>query len=81
MDNCPTETLVVEYLEPASFSPPTATDNSGALKSFEVNQPFKPGDLVTGDVTIVYTAMDYAGQVRSCDIPIVRKGIIHTLIG
>ena len=75
-ENCPTETFVVEYLRPASFTPPTASDNSGALKSFEVNRPFKPGDLVTEDVTVVYTAMDYAGQVQSCDIVIERKGML-----
>ena len=66
----------MEYLQPASFTQPTVLDNSGALKSFEVNRPFKSGDLVTGDVTIVYTGMDYAGQVQSCDIVIERKGIL-----
>ena len=57
---CPTEPVYVRYLGTISVTPPSVTDNSGAIASVTVS--YNLDRPVTEDVSITWTAADHSGN-------------------
>ena len=74
-DNCPEETKYLDFLRPAYYREPVATDNSGGLRSVTTDNNFRPGDTLQTPETIIYRATDYAGLMANCTVTLVPKGM------
>ena len=72
-EGCPTEVVYFDSLNPVTFSQPTVSDNSHAVKSFSVNASIQSGDVLKDDVTVRYAVLDYNNNLATCDIRL-QKG-------
>lgn len=74
--NCPSEPISLDFLQPAYYQQPIATDNSGQLKSVETDNSFRPGDTLQTPEVITYTAVDYEGLTTSCRVTLEPRGTV-----
>ena len=73
--HCPEETIYLDFLKPAHYREPIATDNSGGLRSVTTDNDFRPGDTLQTLEIIIYRAIDYAGLEANCTVTLVPKGM------
>ena len=76
--NCTEDKLYIDPTQSLMYQMPVATDNSGAVMSVTVDPPnFKPNMVVSKDMCITYTAMDYSGNSAVCRICVELKCRFH----
>ncbi|KAK3089225.1 hypothetical protein FSP39_001900 [Pinctada imbricata] len=76
--DCPSDTIYVDATEAVQYTVPTATDNSGGVRSVTVSPAgFKPGVYVNRDVDVVYMAEDFSGNNATCTIMVRIKDRIY----
>ena len=72
--SCPTEPVFVRRLGTINVTPPSVTDNSGAIASLTVN--YNLNSPVTEDVSITWKAKDHAGnEADPCVVEVHVKGM------
>ncbi|XP_055954398.1 sushi, von Willebrand factor type A, EGF and pentraxin domain-containing protein 1-like [Patella vulgata] len=64
-DNCPTELYLKKPLEEFTFSPPTATDNSGSVM-VTASDDFTGRVTLLDDLNVTYTAIDGENNTVTC---------------
>lgn len=73
--NCPTQDFTVELYRAPNHAIPTATDQSGFVRSI-VSRPvgYRPTHVAPSTMTVTYTAIDDKGNTGTCSFKVNVKG-------